>query len=555
MSGNNVCIVAVLALTQLVTASFWPRAQSFSAAPSAGATVSGLFPPNVTESFDASSVFPGGDVVGFPGPTPTGDEAAAIITAPVAAPVESYYPLINPPTLDHKKTNVPHLWGNLAPWYSLPSGTFGLPNSSPQVPTGYKLNSVHLWHRHGARYPTGGSAPSAFAAKLHNAVVAGTGFTATGDLEFLNTWTFELGAEILTPFGREQLFDLGVGFRVKYGTLLNNFKALPVFRTTSEDRMLASALNFAAGFFGIPMFQTDYHQVIVIESSGFNNSGAPYDTCVNSNLPIGNFGGTQSNIWIGKYLQNALTRLQPQISGINLTTSDVFAMQQTCAYETVALGFSTFCGLFTQEEWNGFEYSNDLSFWYSEGPGSPVAAAQGMGYVQELVARLTHTPIQIHNTTTNSTIDNNPITMPLDQPIYIDATHDVVIANLLVALNFTTLAGNGPLPTDHIPNGQTYFVNQIAPFGSNLVGQVLSCSSSNTSYIRFILNDGVVPLTGIKGCTASPDGLCELDTFISAMKERISEVDFAFDCLANYTIADPTQITDGRPPPSVRPTV
>ena len=51
-----------------------------------------------------------------------------------------------------------------------------------------------------------------------------------------------------------------------------------------------------------------------------------------------------------------------------------------------------------------------------------------MGFVQELVARLTHAPIHIYNTTTNSTIDNNPITMPLDQPIYVDATHDFVMS-------------------------------------------------------------------------------------------------------------------------------
>ena len=97
--------------------------------------------------------------------------------------------------------------------------------------------------------------------------------------------------------------------------------------------------------------------------------------------------------------------------------------------QTVALGYSAFCDLFTEEEWLGFEYANDLLFWYSDGFGSPVAAAQGMGYVQELLARLMHTPIFVHNTTTNSTIDNNPITMPLNQPIYVDATHDVVIAN------------------------------------------------------------------------------------------------------------------------------
>jgi hypothetical protein len=55
--------------------------------------------------------------------------------------------------------------------------------------------------------------------------------------------------------------------------------------------MVHSALNFAAGFFGVPMYTTDYHQVIVIENPGFNNTGAPYDTCVNSNLPIGTADG------------------------------------------------------------------------------------------------------------------------------------------------------------------------------------------------------------------------------------------------------------------------
>jgi len=67
------------------------------------------------------------------------------------------------------------------------------------------------------------------------------------------------------------------------------------------------------------------------------------------------------------------------------------------------------------------------------------------------------------------------------------------------------------------------------------------------------LNDGIVPLTGIKGCKADPNGLCELPAFISAMQERIGEIDWAFDCLANYTITDPAGIIDGRPPASVRP--
>jgi hypothetical protein len=40
-----------------------------------------------------------------------------------------------------------------------------------------------------------------------------------------------------------------------------------VFRTESQDRMFASAQNFAAGFFGIP-YATQYQQLVTIEAVG-----------------------------------------------------------------------------------------------------------------------------------------------------------------------------------------------------------------------------------------------------------------------------------------------
>lgn len=85
--------------------------------------------------------------------------------------------------------------------YSVKS--FGLPDASPVIPEGCGLNAVHLLIRHGARYP-GGSGPSKFAAELHS-VASKEGFSVTGDMEFLATWTYKLGAEILTAFGREEL--------------------------------------------------------------------------------------------------------------------------------------------------------------------------------------------------------------------------------------------------------------------------------------------------------------------------------------------------------------
>ena len=69
----------------------------------------------------------------------------------------------------------------------------------------------------------------------------------------------------------------------------------------------------------------------------------------------------------------------------------------------------------------------DLYFWYDSSFGSPVARVEGIGYIQELVARLTHTPIDVHNSSTNATLNDNATTFPLNQSLYVDATHEVVV--------------------------------------------------------------------------------------------------------------------------------
>lgn len=124
---------------------------------------------------------------------------------------------------------------------------------------------------------------------------------------------------------------------------------------------------------------------------------------------------------------------------------------------------------------------------YTSAFGAPLARALGIGYVQELVARLTHTPIESHNSSTNSTLDNNPITFPLDHNLYVDATHEVVVLNsnsasinhcarshsppffvVITALNLSSFAANGPLPTDHIPKHRSFRVSELAPFSTNM---------------------------------------------------------------------------------------
>ncbi|KAI5451363.1 hypothetical protein NCC49_001672 [Naganishia albida] len=203
-----------------------------------------------------------------------------------------------------------------------------------------------------------------------------------------------------------------------------------------------------------------------------------------------------------------------------------------CPYETVALGYSAFCDLFTVEEWKAFEYRYDIMWWYGSSFGSPVARASGIGYVQELVSRLTHTRIEEHNSTTNSSFHND-LQFPLNDALYVDFTHDTTFAELLPTLNLTSFAASGTPPLDHIPKHRSFISSKFCPFATNMQFQVLACgdtSSDEPTHIRLILNDGVVPLTGLRGCPEDEEGKCPIDTFVGALKEIIGEVDFAREC-------------------------
>jgi len=130
-----------------------------------------------------------------------GIEPFAIETGASYPTHQGIYPLVVPTSLaDHSSIDISKYWGNLSPQYSVPSSTYGLDSASPLLPDQCDIVQAHIYFRHGARYPTSGAPPSAFAAKVANASLAEGGFKAEGPLEFLNEWRYPLGAELLTPY-------------------------------------------------------------------------------------------------------------------------------------------------------------------------------------------------------------------------------------------------------------------------------------------------------------------------------------------------------------------
>ena len=71
--------------------------------------------------------------------------------------------------------------------------------------------------------------------------------------------------------------------------------------------------------------------------------------------------------------------------------------------------------------------------------------------------------------------------------------------------------------------------------------------AASSSFIRWILNDAVMPQTGMGDCPFDANGLCPLDIYISALKKRNQEIDFDFSCNGVYN-ATIGEITNGSPP-------
>lgn len=70
------------------------------------------------------------------------------------------------------------------------------------LPAGTNITQVHMISRHGSRYPTTDSGTAALGGAIVNATANGTKFT--GELSFLNDWTYALGAELLIHKGFQE---------------------------------------------------------------------------------------------------------------------------------------------------------------------------------------------------------------------------------------------------------------------------------------------------------------------------------------------------------------
>ncbi|TFK33287.1 histidine phosphatase superfamily [Crucibulum laeve] len=370
-----------------------------------------------------------------------------------------------------------------------------------EPPARCEITQVNIIQRHGARFPTSGASKGIIAAvtKLKSA----THYTDT-KFDFLKNFTYALGTDDLVPFGALQSMQSGRNVVMRYPELVSP-KDLPFVRSSSGQRVVDSATNWTSGWF-LATGERPPLSVILAEDRN--------DTLDDNMCPNAGGSDVQTEAWINVFTPPIAERLNAKAPGANLTFDDVYSLMTLCPFETVATEkLSRFCDLFSRDEFRQFEYFGDLDKYYNTGYGQALGRVQGVGYVNELLARLTGTPVR-DNTQTNRTLDSSPITFPLNHSIYADFSHDNQMIAIYAAIGlFEQAVALDPTTPDPKRN---WLASKLVPFSAKMVTEKLVCADGKgkgKEYVRMLVNDALQPL---KFCGADKDGLCELQAFVKS---------------------------------------
>ncbi|KAI0629941.1 acid phosphatase [Trametes polyzona] len=385
-------------------------------------------------------------------------------------------------------------WGQYSPWRAL--------DKYHGPPAGCNITQVHILQRHGARYPNAEDGENYAKAVEH---LASADKFRDERLKFLKEYEYGLGADDLVPFGAAQTFESGQVAYKRYAHLVNATQ-IPFVRAAGAPRVISTATNWTVGF-AAASHQRYQPYLNVIISEEYNNT-------LNNDCPNAGDGSRETNIWLSHFAPPIAKRLLKGAPGANLSNMDIFNLLAMCPFETVAEEtMSPFCSMFTEDDFRAFEYHGDLEKYYKTGYGEKLGPVQGVGYVNELLARLTGKPVE------DRTTHNTSLEFPLDRAVYADFTHENLMVAVYAAMGlFNISAPLDPrrLPAPDHPHGQTWVASRMVPFSSRMVTERMMCVREGRvgAYVRVLVNDEVQPLEFCGG----EEGLCELERFVQSQE-------------------------------------
>lgn len=391
---------------------------------------------------------------------------------------------------------------------------------STEVAPQCQITFAQVLSRHGARDPTSGKT-AAYSALVDRILADAISFSS--DYAWIENYTYTLGADGLSVFGQKEMINSGIQFYNRYRHLAETIT--PFIRSSGGDRVVESALNWTQGFHASRLSDPKsnmsdgypYPMVIISEDAGFNNT-LDHGLCtVFEDGYDSNIASSAQTTFMNIFTPNITARLNLNLPGVNFTATETVYLMDLCPFNTVAndLGtISPFCDLFTENEWKSYDYYQSLGKYYGYSYGNPLGPTQGVGFTNELIARLTSSAVEDH-TSTNSTLDSSSSTFPLNATLYADFSHDNDMTGIFSALglyNSTPPLSNSTVESTLETNG--YSSAWSVPFAARAYFEKMQCSGESEELVRVVINDRVMPLTT---CGGDELGRCKLSAFVESL--------------------------------------
>jgi hypothetical protein len=347
----------------------------------------------------------------------------------------------------------------------------------------------------------------------------------TGEYAFLSDYEYTLGADELTLFGQQQMVNSGVKFYQRYEALAS--KNTPFLRSSGQARVVESAQNWTQGYHAAKVIDRrarsrgdsvyPYEILEIPENLGSNNT-LNHEICTDfEDGWYGKIADAAQTEWAGIFAAPIRDRLNHELPGANLSTIQTIYMMDLCPFNTVASdtgAISPFCSLFSEEEWHQYNYYETLNKYYGYSHGNPLGPTQGVGFTNELIARMTNKLVHDH-TSTNSTLDTNNATFPLGRKLYADFTHDNDMTAIFSAMGLYN--NTAALPNTTVVEAEDaggYSAAWTASFASRAYFEKLQCRGEPEELVRVIINDRV---QGLEQCGGDRLGRCKLSAFIDSL--------------------------------------
>lgn len=435
-------------------------------------------------------------------------------------------------------------------------------NISSEIPENCYVDQAAYVSRHGSRFPDTG----AYAGWVDMQERFSSGnYTPSGSLSFMKDWrtvltNVDLQIAMESPTGAKEAQDLGYTLRTRYPQLYNEGDDFYVW-ANNYTRVLQTAQMFVQGYLGFT--SSTYGKVVSVTSKGYTgnigNSLGPSDQCPNFN---DNSGGDYATEWADVYIPPIKERLESLIEGnFTFEDNDISQIPYLCGFESQITGrLSPWCGVFTDEELQQYEYSNDIRYYYGLGPGTDLEKTMMLPYLNALVSLLEQGP------GTNGTAqDGGSFTLPSLLATFINDGQlvELITASgvfddepalsgsemnsdrLFIASHFVTMRGTIAFErlnciVEGTP-GNTSIPRPTAAIKRRQrdADGAAAASSTNATYVRIRLNDAVYTLPS---CKDGPGQSCLLSDYVQYMSDKLAASgDWVSNC--NVTVPDaPTPV-------------